>query len=400
MKKTLYSIIIGASCISAQIEFNVDFIPYVSYYLSVVDINTGESTVPIFLAELQRTSNAPDTVYVDIEYEIIIDSDALGINNQTLVRINTTNPIPLTSPIHLSNMDMNLSTTEIFDDGGNLVPLRLTIEEKIEMTQVEQMFSVIVQTGRLPDGVYTFRLVANPVNGQSITQENVLDISNPQTLQLDAPGGILADTTVNEIYTSFPVFQWESDPCNIPGGCEYYIRVAEFNPQEFTSADQAIEGTTRLPLDQNIGFEPIGSDVMTFQYPAIGAGDLEPGKVYVWQIKKVVVTTSGDEDKLSEIFAFKVKDITAPESSDGEGEDTSPAAMALRTLIGDERADEFFGSGGPVEGFTSNGNVTLNGESVDLNVVQSLISTGITVIDSLGNESFRPIQIISVEVSE
>lgn len=80
MKKSLYVILVGFCTLSGQIKFNVDFTPYVSYYLSVVDINTGESNVPIFIADLQRSSNAPETVLVDLEYEIIIDSDALGIN--------------------------------------------------------------------------------------------------------------------------------------------------------------------------------------------------------------------------------------------------------------------------------------------------------------------------------
>ena len=400
MKKCFYLIMVGFCTLSGQIEFNVDFTPYVSYYLSVVDINTGESNVPIFLADLQRSSNAPETVLVDLEYEIIIDSDALGINNQTLVRIVTTQPLALTAPIHLSNMDLNLTTTQIFDETGTPVPFRLTIEEKIDMGQAEQMFSFIAQTGRLPDGIYTFRVIATPEFGQAIVRENILNISNPSYLELLSPGGVLADTTVNEVYTPFPVFQWESDICNIPGGCEYFLRVAEFDPSEFSSIEQAIEATTLLPLDQSMGFESIGFDALSFQYPAIGAGDLEQGNVYVWQIKKVLPTTLGDEKVLSDIFAFKVKDFSTQESTGEPTVDSSPTGIALRTLIGDEMTDEFFGSGGAAEGFTFTGNITLNGESVDLSYIQSLISTGIAVVDSLGNETYRPIEILSVEVSE
>jgi len=400
MKKRFYIILAGFCTLSGQIEFNVDFTPYVSYYLSVVDINTGESNVPIFLGELQRTSNAPDTVLVDLEYEIIIDSDALGVNNQTLVRIITTQPLPLIAPIFLSNMDLNLSTTQIFDSNGNPIPLRLTIEEKIDMAQAEQIFSVIAQTGRLPDGIYTFRVIATPESGQEIIRENVLNINNPSYLELLSPGGALADTTVNEVYTSFPVFQWEADLCNISGGCEYLIRVAEFDPDEFSSIDQAIEATTVLPLNQSTGYESIGFDVLSFQYPAIGAGDLEQGNIYVWQIKKVLPTTVGNEEILSDIFAFKVKDFSSQESSGEPTDDSSPTGIALRSLIGDEMVNEFFGTGGAAQGFTFTGNVTLNDESVDLSYIQSLISTGLVVVDSLGNETYRPIEILSVEVSQ
>ncbi len=400
MKKSLYIILAGFCTLSGQIEFNVDFTPYVLYYMSVIDINTGESNVPIFLADLQRSSNAPDSVLVDLEYEIIIDSDVLGINNQTLVRIVTTQPLTLTAPIHLSNMDLNLSTTQIFDETGTAVPFRLEIEEKIETGQAEQMFGVIVQTGRLPDGMYTFRVIATPEDGSAIVRENVLNIYNPSNLELLSPGGALADTTVNEVYTSFPVFQWESDLCNIPGGCEYFIRVAEFDPDEFSSIEQAIEATTRLPLDQSMGFESIGFDVLSFQYPAIGAGDLEQGNIYVWQIKKVLPTTVNDEVVLSDIFAFKVKDFSSQDTAGEPTEDTSPTGLALQTLIGDEMSNEFFGPGGAAEGFIFTGNITLNGESVDLSYIQSIISTGIAVVDSLGNETYRPVEILSVEVSQ
>ena len=388
-----------------QIEFDVNWTPYVTYYLSMVDINTGESNMPIFMAELSRESGAADTVGVDIEFEIIIDSDALGVDHKTLVKVETTQPIILSAPIHLSNMDLNLATDQIFDDHGNPVALHLDITEQLDMEQAEQMFSAILQTGQLPDGVYTFRVVATSEDGQQIVKEDILNIANPATLQLVSPGGILADTTLNEVYTSFPVLQWESDPCNytnpITGesGCEFFIRLAEFKSQEHSSMDQAIESVTRLPLDQSLGFEPVGFGVTTFQYPT-DAGDLEPGKVYVWQIRKDMTTTSGTEQLMSDIMSFKVKDFTSTESSDPGSEDTSPAGMALRSLIGDELANQIFGSGGEAEGMAANGTITLNGESVDVSFVQSLVSMGIATEEDDGNETYRPVEIISVDVSE
>ena len=388
-----------------QIEFDVHWTPYVTYYLSMVDINTGESNMPIFLSELSRESGAPDSIGVDIEFEIIIDSDALGVDHETLVKVETTQPLILSAPIHLSNMDLNLTTDQIFDDQGNPVALHLDITEQLDMEQAEQMFSAIVQTGQLPDGVYTFRVVATSENGEQIVKEDVLNISNPATLQLVSPGGILSDTTINEVYTSYPVLQWESDPCNyinpITGdsGCEYFIRVAEFKSQEHSSMDQAIESVTRLPLDQSLGFEPVGFGITTFQYPTDG-GDLDPGKVYVWQVRKDLTTTSGTEQLLSDIMSFKVKDFTSSESDDTGADDTTPAGIVLRSLIGDDLADRIFGAGGQAAGMSANGNITLNGETIDVSVAQALLSMGIPTEDEDGNETYRPMEIISVEVSE
>ena len=398
-------ILFGVSLTFAQIEFDVNWTPYVTYYLSMVDINTGESNMPIFLAELSREPDAPDSVGVDIEFEIIIDSDALGVNNETLVKVETTEPIVLTAPIHLSNMDLNLATDEIFDDFGNPVDLSLEISEQMDLSDAEDMMSVIVQTGQLPDGIYTFRVTATAENGEQIIKEDILNISNPATLQLVSPGGILADTTINEIYTSYPVLQWESDPCNYvnpvtgESGCEYFIRVAEFKSEEHSSMDQAIESVTRLPLDQSLGFEPVGFGVTTFQYPTDG-GDLEPGKVYVWQVRKDLTTTSGTEQLLSDIMSFKVKDFTSSESDDTGADDTTPAGIVLRSLIGDDLADRIFGAGGQAAGMSANGNITLNGETIDVSVAQALLSMGIPTEDEDGNETYRPMEIISVEVSE
>ena len=397
--------LLGVTTSFSQIEFDVNWTPYVTYYLSMVDINTGESNMPIFMAELRRQDGAPDQVDVDIEFEIIIDSDALDVDNETLVKMETTQPLQLTEPIFISNMDLNMSTDALFDISGNPVTLDLDISQQMDLTDAEQMMSVIVQTGQLPNGIYTFRVTATAGNGQQIVREDILNISNPTLLQLMSPGGILADTTINEVYTTYPVFQWESDPCNYvdpnsgESGCEYYIRVSEFRSEEHSSIDQAIESVTRLPLDQSAGFERVGYGFTTFQYPTDG-GDLEPGKVYVWQIRKDLITTSGTEQALSDIMAFKVKDFTSSTNEDVESEDTTPVGMLLRTIMGEDLANRMFGSGGQVSNMVANGNIFLNGENVDISLVQSLVSSGVLVEDEDGNETYRPMEVISVEVSE
>ena len=403
--RTVTVFLVWISMVFSQIKFDVSWTPYVTYYLSMVDINTGESNMPIFLAELSRESGAPDSVGVDIEFEIIIASEALGVNNETLVKVETTQPIFLSAPIHLTNMDLNLASDQIFDDYGNNIPLHLDITEQLDIAAAEDMFSAIVQTGQLPNGVYTFRVIATAENGQQIIKEDILNIANPFMLQLVSPGGMLADTTLNEVYTSFPVLQWESDPCNYTdpttgeSGCQYYIRLAEFISDEHSSMGQAIESVTRLPLDQSQGFEQVGFGVSTFQYPT-DAGDLVPGKIYVWQVRKDITTTSGTEEIFSDIMAFKVKDFTSTERSESSGDDTSPAGMALRSLIGDELANRLFGDGGDANGMIPNGTITLDGESVDISFIQSIVSMGIATEDENGNETYRAIQIRSVEVSE
>ena len=52
-------------------------------------------------------NSASELEFKTIEFEIIIDSDALGVDYETLVKVETTQPLILSAPIHLSNMDLN-----------------------------------------------------------------------------------------------------------------------------------------------------------------------------------------------------------------------------------------------------------------------------------------------------
>ena len=147
-----------------------------------------------------------------------------------------------------------MSTTALYDVSGNRLELNLDISEQMDMADAEQMMSAIVQTGQLPNGIYTFRVTATAANGEQISREDILNISNPTLLQLISPGGILADTTINEVYTSYPVFQWESDPCNYidpssgESGCEYYVELQNFDQM---SIHQLIKPLSRL-LDYHL----------------------------------------------------------------------------------------------------------------------------------------------------
>ncbi|NOZ03019.1 MAG: hypothetical protein GXO92_00215 [FCB group bacterium] len=386
---------------SGPVQLVIDFTPYVTYYVSSIDLSTGSSNVPIFNATL---STEEDSSLVIIEFEIQINSEVLDMEDEPLIRV-VTDPFWLKAPIVLNNQDLTIDTRELFDVEGNRVPFRVRIEERIELSDAEELFNTVVQSGRLPDGIYRF--IVTIKNGYDpgdilIQREEVINVSTPTYLQLMTPGSAsLADTSINEIYTSYPVMQWESDPCNIPEGCMFYIRVAEFIPGQHATVEEAIESLTRLPLDQSQGWYPVGRGVTSFQYPATDAGELEQGKVYVWQVLKVLDTTAGMDGILSEIFAFKVKDFTTGGGAGGSAAVlTDPVMITLQSLIGEEQFNAIFGVGNPYAAYTTNGNVTLDGNSVDLSVIQALLSQGVAETDSLGNTTYHPITIISVEVEE
>ncbi len=413
MKRITIFILTLAVFISAQYPVNLDvtLTPYVTYYISSVDLNTGSSSVPIFQARL--SNNTSDSVSVIMDFEVIIDSDFLGLDSETIIKAKT-NPFFFENDIFISNMDMTVDTRGIYDVEGNQVEISVVIEEKIDMdmSTAEDLFNAVVQSGKLPDGNYSYRV--NLYNGEDETEvwgefEETLSVTSPTYLQLISPGGQLADTTSNEIFTNYPVLQWESDPCNYIDpetgdyGCQYFLRVAEFNPEIHSSVDEAIESTTRLPLNQAEDWELVGTGVTSFQYPAIDVGELEQGKVYVWQCLKRIKTTDGFDEVFSDIMVFKVKDFTETAEEEAEpassGED-APASAALQSIIGGDQFEALFGEGGSAYGYLPTGNILHNNTVVDLSFVQSLLSGGIEETDSEGNTSYRPISIISVEVSE
>jgi hypothetical protein len=164
--------------------------------------------------------------------------------------------------------------------------------------------------------------------------------------------------------------------------------------------EEAINSQTRLPLDQGSGWEEVGSGLTLFNYPVTNAGDLEPGHIYGWQIKKDMPTTAGEEAVYSDIMVFKVKDFM--DSSAGSEEDGSsendPTVVALKTLVGEDVVNNLLNQGAALYGFAPNGNITLNGNAIDISVLQQLSTQGIAEIDSSGNEVFRPIQILSTRV--
>jgi hypothetical protein len=408
MHKGIMWLLASLSLITAQgsgpVQLDIQFTPYVTYYVSSIDLNTGSSNIPIFNATLSTQDYPPDSTSVIVEFEIQINSAALDMFDETLIRM-VTDPFWLKAPINLNNQDLTIDTREIFDVEGRRVPFRVTIEERIEMGEAQDLFNSIVQSGRLPEGIYRFLVSIKDGNDPGnvfVQDEEVINVSSPTYLQLMSPGGpTLADTTLNEIYTSYPVLQWESDPCMIPGGCQYFLRVAEFDPTQHATMEEAIESLTRLPLDQSQGWYEVGRGVTSFQYPATDAGELEPGKVYVWQVLKVMETTSGLEGIQSEIFAFKVKDLTEPgPAGGGAGPPTDPTMVTLQSLIGEDQFNTLFSAGGPAAGYTATGTITLDGSPVDLSVVQSLLTQGVAETDSLGNTVYHPLTITSVEVEE
>lgn len=359
---------------------------FITYYVSSVDLSTGASDVQLFSYLLECTdcpkvgNEYSPPVSLNIEFSISLRSPALGIDD-VILKLWTSESVTMRAPIPLDSRDFSAQALEFFDVNGNPVDIIIDVES-IEFEKLEDMLSVIVQSGRLPDGIYSFLLRILDVSGQLLEQKEItLNVTTQSTLQLTSPGGNFDNLDQSEIYTLYPVFQWESEMFTAAWvrnceECGFFIRVAEFRCQDHASPEEAIEEVTVLPLDQAVGWQLVGDtdkngvwepDEVTgnqlgYMYPTTGAVDLQAGNIYVWQVEKRISTTEGLEVITSPIFAFQIKETTI-----------DPVIQALGEILPEEMLENYLTPCGPLTGYSPSGDLKLDGEEVDVTALSQLV---------------------------
>ncbi len=346
------------------------FTEHVTYYLSSFDIQSGTSQFDFFEYWLVADHYPAD---VELEFSLKVKSPALGLNTPAeIVRVETNRFRMISHRIMINNRDLSKNTSFLLDDANppNTIPLNVTTF--MDASKFDVLISSIVTSGKIVDGQYTFTLTvksARPGAATRLTDEviKIVDIRTPTSIQLQSPGGALADTNLNVIYTTYPMFLWSTDICN---SCIYSIRVAEFDPNRHSSPIEAIEDETVLPLKQSdIWFDiPAGN---SFDFPLSGTRLLLADKTYVWQIRKTFKTTAGTEEILSSIYAFKIGDASAPA---GLPTTVHPIVQALMKSLGDDQYNALFGADGTFQGYSPNGSYSLNGATIDESTAGYILS--------------------------
>ena len=372
----IYCLITGL--IGQEVSVVGGFLPYETYYISSIDIATGESNIQLFDYIISSSEQSPyqPSIKFHVQFKIEVFSPELGFSERkTIFDIITKNRISMIHPIRLDNRDFSINSSQLVDVNGNNVKdengnnIGFKIGESISLDKSSSVFSSIITMGRLPDGIYDFTLILSDFStGQSdiITNQSV-NITTPTSLNLIFPGGALMDTAQNLVYTPYPVFQWSTETCFT---CDLFIRVAEFNPELHSSLAEAVEDVTSFPVDQIKGWEMIAAGT-SFQYPVIGARELQPGKIYAWQIKKELLTTIGTEHYLSTISTFKLADPSASQNINTTTEVeaqaltdpvTDPILITLKDFLGKENYETYFGADGEFASYLLSGTFQINNE--------------------------------------
>jgi len=343
----------------------------VIFYIGDFDFDNAEGSVRIFEYELSAIEY-PQTVKITFAMNATVPS--LGLNN-TEILFAETDEFTIHAAIRISNRQLDRNTDKIKDINNDTVPFHVLETRDIgdvDPAKKDELIDAVTKSGKLPAGAYVFSFLVESTTASNVDnpfESRIIEITNPTTLDLIAPGGALSEEL--EIFTLFPIFQWESQ------GCEYFIRLSEYNPAVHSSVEEALNDISNLPFPDDGGYfggdDGEGLQSTTLQYPLTGAKELEYGKSYAWSVRKVCETTAGPEERDSDIYVFRVADITG-EAEAGPGAGgviTDPVISALQTILGGA-FDGLFSEDGELAGFEIVSGIVLNGETAAVEAVTAL----------------------------
>ena len=351
------------------------FVPYSTYYLSSIDLSTGSSDVEFFNFRLSEESGDyfSEEIWASIQFEVSMISPALGISNPTTIISMESDEFQMFADIRISNTYLSTQTSSLFDMSvpPKQIPLSMKINKMIDFGKFQELLSAVITTGKLADGNYTFRVtIKSGLKGNlSITDDimETVQVISSTSLNLISPGGELADSLQNIIFSPYPIFQWDTNPCQ---GCESFIRVAKFDPNLHSSINEAINDITVLPVNQSENWKSAGF-ATNYQYPFTDAIDLEPGSIYVWQVQKKLPTTEGVEAFTSPIFAFKLVNF---ENTSSQFQPLHPVLQQLKDVLGEQQFQSYFGPDSELIEFEPNGTYQIDGIEVSVDEIIKLMN--------------------------
>lgn len=284
----LFFILLSSNvCFSQNVEvtlsvFNLDRIQtlYVSDY-DILQEGTGEE---LFRINITNSAGAISGSHIRIE---------LSKDNKILAYV-TTNPFDLPPGTYsFTNVQLNQGEYEI---AGKTISVK---ESGIVEEDIGNIQENILASGKMPIGHYTLATTIYGNNNNELGSDAVhFIITNPSFVQLVSPGSLAGYGLPEDIYTEFPVFQWNGN------GEKYQVLVFEKKGSS-QSIDEILGGTPNWKTDP--GEDPLTS--LSVQYnPGSGSIPLEFGKTYYWFTKMLVETSSGEEKINSEVWQFCLVD--------------------------------------------------------------------------------------------
>ena len=338
----------------------------IGFYLSSIDLESGESSTLLFDYSIDLCGDDnPSELFINFDIDMFIPS--FSDDNMDLTQgIARLYDIPNTlSAISFRNTDLNKDTSEL--SGGTKFDLQ-SADISITDSQIEEISDLFLSQGRAPNGIYTFTFTLSNSDGDEFDSiSKKVEVFVPSFLDLITPGTPdVSDSSSSVVMMTNPIFQWNSDYCN---KCDFFIRVSEFRVNDHSSLEEALDDYSVLPLNED--YFPLSQNTNSFQYPNSGVGELYPGKMYVWQIRRSYETSNGTNEEFSPIHLFKIQSLDISDSETSEDGNLEN----LKLLIGSDAYDSFFSEDGTLNGYNKLGpTITINNQSLSINYLLDLIN--------------------------
>lgn len=269
--------------------------------------------------------------------------------------------LPVTPPLRITNRNL-FTTSQLFSLS------HYTIE-----AAADELKRKILALGKLPSGTYSLGFRLRTSTGLEETELLTFTISNPSTLDLIAPGNNAGEKVGEMIYTTYPLFRWESNMET------FRLMIAEKIPvlHDDVSPDEIIQ--SKIVYDVTLKVDPTlnnsfsnGTEIRIpstyYQYPFAGAPPLEPGKTYYWQLYGLPATSGRAIEFPGEIWAFTIAD---PDQALSDANLQTLYNLLLSLPI--EELAALLGPGGPLEGYLPSGRMLVNGRAVTIDEMIQLL---------------------------
>jgi hypothetical protein len=219
----------------------------------------------------------------------------------------------------------------------------------------EEMETLILETGYLPEGEYRFELSLREDGEILSVCVIILRVINPRAVSLISPGDAFSDDPPTQDFPN-PVFQWQS------AADRFTIRLCPVLEGDW-SGEEVMENE---PVFEKLDFDTGFAGTHSFLYP-LSAEILEEGQSYCWQVEAEVQTSSGPVSFPSEIFCFRV-------DSSGRADWEDDFIAALLALLPPELQEDILAE---LEGLRPSGEFTVDGSAVTSAELLQLLETSL-----------------------
>ena len=317
-------------------------------FFSDFNLMKSNSGPPIFQVTLHNYSEA--------DKQVVLRFDFLSerFNNAAIVE-GKTKPFTLRpgNPITLTNLEITGDThpdvrLEYFRSNSELMG---------------KLQNSLARIGRLPNDVYTYRLVLEEEQDPGQNNDEVeakFFIENPTRIDLLGPGTVAMQSDCQQVFTAQPTFRWQGN------GEKYILTVCEVLPTN-SSPEDVMQNEPRAQLTLVKDKDFYGTPVVV--YPATGVWPLVPGKTYYWQVQAIEQSISNEVAISSEIWCFRVAGIDDP-TRDVLLEALFRELVAL--FAGTPFAD-LLGPNGPLQGYSMTGMFRANGRPISMEELRTLL---------------------------